>query len=78
LVFTAQADISLYLGADYFVTGRVFPFQGYLYSSAVQLCGVELNGQFCQLQEMIIKKYQFGDRIKVPLPYFFITSMTLS
>ncbi|XP_029340287.1 uncharacterized protein LOC110307476 isoform X2 [Mus caroli] len=39
-------------------------YGGYLYSSAVQLCGVELNGEFCQLQEMIIKKYQFGDRIK--------------
>ncbi|XP_076406764.1 uncharacterized protein LOC102926838 isoform X2 [Peromyscus maniculatus bairdii] len=40
-------------------------YGGYLYSSAAQLCGVELNGEFCQLQEMIIKKYQFGDRIKV-------------
>lgn len=40
-------------------------YGGYLYSSAVQLCGVELSGEFCQLQEMIIKKYQFGDRIKV-------------
>ncbi|OBS83162.1 hypothetical protein A6R68_22844 [Neotoma lepida] len=38
---------------------------GYLYSSAAQLCGVELNGEFCQLQEMVIKKYQFSDRIKV-------------
>ncbi|MBZ3869675.1 hypothetical protein SUZIE_104125 [Sciurus carolinensis] len=38
---------------------------GYLYSSAVQLYGVELNGDFCQLQEMVIKKYQFNDRIKV-------------
>ncbi|XP_048218481.1 uncharacterized protein LOC125363356 isoform X2 [Perognathus longimembris pacificus] len=40
-------------------------YGGYLYSSAVQLYGVELNGDFCQLQEMIIKKYQFSDRIKV-------------
>ncbi|XP_055464688.1 uncharacterized protein LOC129678040 [Psammomys obesus] len=40
-------------------------YGGYLYSSALQLCGVELNGEFCQLQEMIIKKYQFSDRIKV-------------
>ncbi|XP_023607288.1 uncharacterized protein LOC102428347 isoform X1 [Myotis lucifugus] len=39
--------------------------QGYLYSSALQLYGVELNGDFCQLQEIIIKKYQFTDRIKV-------------
>uniref|UniRef100_A0A8C9PUT9 Methyltransferase type 11 domain-containing protein n=2 Tax=Marmotini TaxID=337730 RepID=A0A8C9PUT9_SPEDA len=40
-------------------------FGGYLYSSAEQLYGVELNGDFCQLQEMVIKKYQFNDRIKV-------------
>lgn len=40
-------------------------YGGYLYSSASQLFGVELNGDFCQLQDMIIKKYQFTDRIKV-------------
>ncbi|KAM6181918.1 uncharacterized protein O8D03_000377 [Erethizon dorsatum] len=40
-------------------------YAGYLYSSAVQLYGVELNGDFCQLQEMVIKKYHFSDRIKV-------------
>ncbi|XP_012513584.1 PREDICTED: uncharacterized protein LOC105821427 [Propithecus coquereli] len=40
-------------------------YGGYFYSSAMQLYGVELNGDFCQLQEMIIKKYQFTDRIKV-------------
>ncbi|XP_026369382.1 uncharacterized protein LOC113266127 isoform X1 [Ursus arctos] len=40
-------------------------YGGYLYSSALQLFGVELNGDFCQLQEMVIKKYQFTDRIKV-------------
>uniref|UniRef100_A0A8C5LHA0 RIKEN cDNA 2700097O09 gene n=1 Tax=Jaculus jaculus TaxID=51337 RepID=A0A8C5LHA0_JACJA len=40
-------------------------YGGYLYSSAVQLYGVELNGDFCQLQEMVIKKYHFSDRIKV-------------
>uniref|UniRef100_A0A667GMI8 Uncharacterized LOC115516367 n=1 Tax=Lynx canadensis TaxID=61383 RepID=A0A667GMI8_LYNCA len=40
-------------------------YGGYLYSSALQLYGVELNGDFCQLQEMVIKKYQFTDRIKV-------------
>ncbi|ELW63180.1 Bromodomain adjacent to zinc finger domain protein 1A [Tupaia chinensis] len=38
---------------------------GYLYSSAQELYGVKLNGDFCQLQEMVIKKYQFTDRIKV-------------
>ncbi|KAM5235264.1 uncharacterized protein ACOB6Z_014968 [Ctenodactylus gundi] len=40
-------------------------YGGYLYSSAMQLYGVELNGDFCQLQEMVINKYQFSDRIKV-------------
>ncbi|XP_025127316.2 uncharacterized protein LOC102415281 isoform X4 [Bubalus bubalis] len=40
-------------------------YGGYLYSSASQLYGVELNGDFCQLQEMVIKKYQFTDRIKI-------------
>ncbi|XP_006891638.1 PREDICTED: uncharacterized protein LOC102856204 [Elephantulus edwardii] len=40
-------------------------YGGYLYSSALQLYGVEMNEDFCQLQEMVIKKYQFADRIKV-------------
>ncbi|XP_004698582.1 uncharacterized protein LOC101653412 [Echinops telfairi] len=40
-------------------------YGGYLYSSALQLYGVEMNEDFCQLQEMVIKKYQFTDRIKV-------------
>lgn len=40
-------------------------FAGYLYSSASQLYGVEMNADFCQLQEMTITKYQFIDRIKV-------------
>ncbi|KAM6275008.1 uncharacterized protein LJ264_003962 isoform 2-T2 [Porphyrio hochstetteri] len=39
--------------------------KGYLYSSASQLYGVEMNADFCQLQEMMIAKYQFIDRIKV-------------
>ncbi|XP_025946639.1 uncharacterized protein LOC112977926 isoform X2 [Apteryx rowi] len=39
--------------------------KGYLYSSASQLYGVEMNADFCQLQEMTITKYQFIDRIKV-------------
>ncbi|XP_015720478.1 uncharacterized protein LOC107315039 isoform X2 [Coturnix japonica] len=39
--------------------------KGYLYSSASQLYGVEMNADFCQLQEMTITKYQFTDRIKV-------------
>ncbi|XP_050753048.1 uncharacterized protein LOC127016537 [Gymnogyps californianus] len=40
-------------------------FAGYLYSSASQLYGVEMNADFCQLQEIMITKYQFIDRIKV-------------
>uniref|UniRef100_A0A452HXS0 Uncharacterized protein n=1 Tax=Gopherus agassizii TaxID=38772 RepID=A0A452HXS0_9SAUR len=40
-------------------------FGGYLYSSASQLYGVEMNADFCQLQEMIITKYQFTDRVQV-------------
>ncbi|XP_067390218.1 uncharacterized protein [Emydura macquarii macquarii] len=40
-------------------------FGGYLYSSASQLYGVEINADFCQLQEMIIAKYQFTNRVKV-------------
>ena len=59
-------DINLCLNAACFTACHVFLSQGYLYSSAAQLYGVELNGEFCQLQEMIIKKYEFGDRIKVP------------
>ncbi|XP_074441246.1 uncharacterized protein LOC141742561 isoform X2 [Larus michahellis] len=39
--------------------------KGYLYSSASQLYGVEMNADFCQLQEMMVTKYQFIDRIKV-------------
>ncbi|KAJ7417205.1 hypothetical protein WISP_65980 [Willisornis vidua] len=33
--------------------------------SASQLYGVEINSDFCQLQEMMIIKYEFIDRIKV-------------
>uniref|UniRef100_A0A8C6Z531 Methyltransferase type 11 domain-containing protein n=1 Tax=Nothoprocta perdicaria TaxID=30464 RepID=A0A8C6Z531_NOTPE len=40
-------------------------FMGYLYSSASQLYGVEMNADFCQLQEMTITKYQSIDIIKV-------------
>ncbi|KFV90357.1 hypothetical protein N326_00576, partial [Eurypyga helias] len=40
-------------------------FAGYLYSSASQLYGVEMNADFCQLQEMMVTKYEFTDRIKV-------------
>ncbi|XP_019374441.1 PREDICTED: uncharacterized protein LOC109298670 isoform X3 [Gavialis gangeticus] len=39
--------------------------QGCLYSSAFQLYGVEMNADFCHLQEMMITKYHFTDRVKV-------------
>ncbi|ETE73014.1 prmC, partial [Ophiophagus hannah] len=40
-------------------------FGAYYYSSASQIYGVEMNGDFCQLQEAIISKYRLDDRIKV-------------
>ncbi|XP_033892744.3 uncharacterized protein LOC117422159 isoform X2 [Acipenser ruthenus] len=40
-------------------------YGGYLYSSASQLVGVEINADFCQLQQMAITKYHFKDRIQV-------------
>ncbi|KAK2523831.1 hypothetical protein Q9233_009712 [Columba guinea] len=50
-------------------------FAGYLYSSASQLYGVEMNADFCQLQEMMITKYRFIDRIKVNVDEIKPTSM---
>ncbi|XP_040189172.1 uncharacterized protein LOC120920870 isoform X2 [Rana temporaria] len=40
-------------------------YAGCVYSSASKLQGVEINAEFCQLQEKIIKKYDFTDRIQV-------------
>ncbi|XP_069494552.1 uncharacterized protein [Ambystoma mexicanum] len=40
-------------------------FGGFLYSSAAQLIGVEMNAEFCELQGKIINKYHFNDRIQV-------------
>ncbi|XP_007436859.2 uncharacterized protein LOC103058005 isoform X1 [Python bivittatus] len=40
-------------------------FGAYYYSSASQIYGVEMNADFCLLQEDIITKYQLDDRIKV-------------
>ncbi|XP_053330573.1 uncharacterized protein LOC128504516 [Spea bombifrons] len=40
-------------------------YAGYVYSSASRLCGVEMNAEFCDLQQKIIQKYQFADRIQV-------------
>ncbi|XP_077118929.1 uncharacterized protein LOC143774992 isoform X2 [Ranitomeya variabilis] len=40
-------------------------YAGYIYSSASKLEGVEINAEFCELQEKIINKYNFSDRIQV-------------
>lgn len=40
-------------------------YAGCVYSSASKLQGVEINAEFCQLQEKIIKKYDFTARIQV-------------
>ncbi|KAM4014504.1 uncharacterized protein ACNLHF_004236 isoform 2-T2 [Anomaloglossus baeobatrachus] len=40
-------------------------YAGYIYSSASKLEGVEINAEFCELQEKIINKYHFSDRIQV-------------
>ncbi|KAG8560769.1 hypothetical protein GDO81_015119 [Engystomops pustulosus] len=40
-------------------------FAGYVYSSASRLYGVEINPELCDLQEKIINKYNFLDRIQV-------------
>ncbi|XP_062824333.1 uncharacterized protein LOC103277674 isoform X2 [Anolis carolinensis] len=40
-------------------------FGGYFLSSASHLYGVEMNADFCQLQEAIIAKYQLCERVKV-------------
>uniref|UniRef100_A0A8D0DN68 Methyltransferase type 11 domain-containing protein n=1 Tax=Salvator merianae TaxID=96440 RepID=A0A8D0DN68_SALMN len=40
-------------------------FGGYFYSSAPHIYGVEINPDFCKLQDIIISKYQLSERIKV-------------
>uniref|UniRef100_UPI00398EB227 uncharacterized protein n=1 Tax=Pristiophorus japonicus TaxID=55135 RepID=UPI00398EB227 len=40
-------------------------FGGYLYSAASQIIGVEINADFCQLQQVMIEKYQFSDKVQV-------------
>uniref|UniRef100_G1KAH6 Uncharacterized protein n=1 Tax=Anolis carolinensis TaxID=28377 RepID=G1KAH6_ANOCA len=49
------------------VDSQLFSFflQGYFLSSASHLYGVEMNADFCQLQEAIIAKYQLCERVKV-------------
>ncbi|XP_075699795.1 uncharacterized protein LOC142664529 isoform X2 [Rhinoderma darwinii] len=40
-------------------------YAGYVYSSASRLEGVEITAEFCDLQDKIINKYNFSDRIQV-------------
>ncbi|XP_075699796.1 uncharacterized protein LOC142664529 isoform X3 [Rhinoderma darwinii] len=40
-------------------------YAGYVYSSASRLEGVEITAEFCDLQDKIINKYNFSDRIQI-------------
>ncbi|XP_041810039.1 uncharacterized protein zgc:109986 isoform X2 [Chelmon rostratus] len=40
-------------------------YGGYVFSSASQLIGLELSGEFVELQDEILQKYKLTDRIKV-------------
>jgi hypothetical protein len=40
-------------------------FQGYLFSSAEKIIGIEIDVNFCQLQQRMIEKYNMTDRINV-------------
>ncbi|XP_076013141.1 uncharacterized protein LOC143005671 isoform X2 [Genypterus blacodes] len=40
-------------------------YGGYLYSSASQLVGVEISEEFVQLQNLMVEKYRFSDRVQV-------------
>lgn len=46
-------------------SSHLFVLQGYLYSSAVRLVGVEISAEFVRLQNMAVEKYGFSDRIQV-------------
>lgn len=39
--------------------------QGYLYSRATSLIGVEMNTHLCELQQKVITKYSLSDRVHV-------------
>lgn len=47
------------------VVPYILLFQGYMYSSASRLVGVEISAEFVQLQSMAVEKYGFSDRIQV-------------
>lgn len=41
--------------------------QGYVYSSASKLVGLELSGDFARMQNDMLQKYQMTDRVQVGL-----------
>lgn len=45
----------------------VLCYGAYLMTNAARIIGVELNADFCALQESVIDKFAMGDRIKVRL-----------
>jgi len=40
-------------------------YSAYLYTNAKKIIGIEKNSYFCNIQNDIVKKYNFGDRIQV-------------
>nr|CAB3238974.1 dnaJ homolog subfamily C member 4-like [Phallusia mammillata] len=40
-------------------------FAGYLYSSAAKIIGIEINKEFCHIQEQVAQKYGMMDRISI-------------
>lgn len=50
----------------------VWCIQGYVYSSASRLIGLELNEDFVRLQHDIVQKYKLSDRVQVSLWTFYI------
>ncbi|KAL5009307.1 hypothetical protein ScPMuIL_014888 [Solemya velum] len=45
-------------------TGAIL-YGAYLFTNASQIVGVEMDEFFCQLQQKVVEKYAFGDRIKI-------------
>jgi len=39
--------------------------KGYVYSQAKKVIGIEINDFFCNVQQEIIKKFGFEDRVQV-------------
>lgn len=40
-------------------------YGAYLLTAASKIIGVELNSEFCKLQERIVQKYNYKDRIEI-------------